>query len=250
MKLPVHCTTCTSGMTDIGEFGKYLSFINVNDTGIYKYECQKGHKNVLVIQQLQYEVLFEIGVQALIDGYYREAIASFSSSLERLYELFVSVAAKVNNVKDTDFVACWKKIAASSERQLGAYVFVYLQLNKTVPSILKEKWRNLRNNVVHKGYIPSYNEALSYGNEVYKAIMSVLIGLKLNNEESLNNVCWNIVSSTINKAMNENAECKIVQADLPFVINWNRLHYRSIAEIPTLEDRMQSRPKCFSVLNG
>jgi hypothetical protein len=34
-------------------------------------------------------VLFDIGANAVVDGYYREAITSFSASLERFYEYFL-----------------------------------------------------------------------------------------------------------------------------------------------------------------
>jgi hypothetical protein len=130
MKLPISCMKCTEGITDPSEFEKFIKFVPVNDSGVYELECPKGHKNALLLQQLQHEILFEIGVQALFDGYYREAIASFSSSLERFYELFIKVTARIYEIEDDIERLSWKLIAAQSERQLGAYIYCYLLLNK------------------------------------------------------------------------------------------------------------------------
>lgn len=63
--------------------------VEVRDENHYALTCPKGHRNVVVLQQQKFEVLFEIGAHAIEDGYYREAVSSFTASLERFYEFFV-----------------------------------------------------------------------------------------------------------------------------------------------------------------
>ncbi len=65
--------------------------INIRDDGIYEATCPEGHKTYTLLQQLLFEVLFDIGAYAITDGYYREAVSSFTASLERFYEFYVKV---------------------------------------------------------------------------------------------------------------------------------------------------------------
>ncbi len=66
-----------------------IAAIEFRDDGRYEVTCPKGHKSVTILQQQKFEVLFDIGAYAIVDGYYREAVSSFTSSLERFYEFFV-----------------------------------------------------------------------------------------------------------------------------------------------------------------
>ncbi len=40
---------------------------------------------------MRFEVLTETAMQAIVDGYYREAVASFAASLERIFQFYVEV---------------------------------------------------------------------------------------------------------------------------------------------------------------
>lgn len=77
---------------------------------------------------------------------------------------------------------------------MGALLFVYLLENKKAlePLILEGKpqfddrsrrdtppWNAFRNNVIHKGYIPSEVEVIEYGNLVYQFICRLIGELKV-----------------------------------------------------------------------
>ena len=250
MKLPIHCGQCTRQITDVVEFERHLDFVNVNNSGIYPFQCRNNHDNILVLQHFDHEVLFEIGIQALVDGYYREAISSFSSSLERFYEFFIIIASKLQEISDELFNKTWKNVSSSSERQLGAYVFSYLLVNRKHPSVLASKYRELRNNVIHKGYIPSHDEALNYGDKVYSEIINVLFELLENSENKIIEYWHFVLNNKINKAQSERKNVFIQQADMPLILNWSRLKCEKNEELISLEKRILARPKCFSVTNA
>lgn len=56
--------------------------------------CSHGHKTTTIVQNPKYEILFDIGANAIVDGYYREAVSSFTSSLERFYEYSIKILCK------------------------------------------------------------------------------------------------------------------------------------------------------------
>lgn len=67
-------------------------------------------------------MLSQIGANAIIDGYYREAVSSFSASLERFYEFSVHVLMRHFGKNSQQFKSAWRPISNQSERQLGAFV--------------------------------------------------------------------------------------------------------------------------------
>jgi len=80
VKLPIICLTCAlQGQSD--PHGKPTEVVEIREDGRYETICPNSHKFIIVLQQLKFEVLFEIGAYAITDGYYREAVSSFTSSL-------------------------------------------------------------------------------------------------------------------------------------------------------------------------
>jgi hypothetical protein len=251
MKLPVHCQKCTEGVTDPIEFQKHIIFLHVTDSTVYKIECSKGHSDLLLLKHFSYEILFEIAVQAIEDGYFREAISSFSSSLERFYEFFIKFSAvQDGELSLLEVDEAWKVISSSSERQLGSYVFCYLMYFGNSPKILKDKWRSLRNKVVHKGYIPTEQEALNFGKEVYQKILEVLLGLYDDHDGEFIKYCNEFQFNVLKNIKLENEGSTISQVDFPFILNWNRLHFEDLNALRTLEERIAKRPNGYSVQNN
>lgn len=64
----------------------------------------------------------------------------------------------------------WKIIDNQSERQYGAFLFLYFSIFKNEPLCMKNKDINLRNKVVHKGYIANKDEAINYADSVAELI--------------------------------------------------------------------------------
>jgi len=145
------------------------------DSNRYETVCALGHRGVVALQQQKFEVLFEIGAYAINDGYYREAVSSFTSSLERFYEFFIRASFRQNGIDAAVFAEAWKNLSNHSERQLGAYVMTYTSALGRSPALLPQKRVEFRNAVVHKGRIPTRAEALDYGGAVLDLLRSAIL---------------------------------------------------------------------------
>jgi hypothetical protein len=157
--------------------------VHVEDTGVYVLRCDQGHETSTCLQEQKFEVLFEIGIHAIVDGYYREAVSSFTAALERFYEFYLSAICAKRSIQEDLFKQTWKTVANQSERQLGAFIFTYLLEEQSAPPLLSEASVSFRNAVIHKGRIPRKNEAISFGEKVLSLIVPVLRVLKARDRE-------------------------------------------------------------------
>jgi hypothetical protein len=168
-------------MECLREFGKpteEFHKVEFRDDGCYEITCTYGHETTTILQQQKFEVLFEIGAHAVLDGYYREAVSSFTSSLERFYEFSLRVFLENASKSDLLFQSCWKKVASQSERQLGAFTFLWASNFGEPPELLSNVQVSFRNEVIHKGKIPSKEEAIQYGNSVLSVIRPKIIAMQ------------------------------------------------------------------------
>jgi hypothetical protein len=180
MLLPLICGECIkegieAGSLDTDEF--MVPVAELRDEPVYDVTCSKGHHTECLVLHEQFELLFDLGFNGLIDGYYREAVSSFSSALERFQEFFTRVVL-AQEVDPQLFDDTWKSVKNQSERQLGAFLFLYLRAIKEPPPLLPQKDIAFRNNVVHKGYVPTREEALAFGETVRSLVNSALKGMK------------------------------------------------------------------------
>jgi hypothetical protein len=169
-----------------------MQTVSVEDEGIYISECKEGHRFAFAHQLLKFYLLFEIGAHAIADGYYREAVVSFCSSLERFYELYFRTVCLKHAIShrplpgETDIEElknAWRQIAQSSERQFGAFVAAYFIENGSAPKPIltsnlpfkvknqngrleTKQFQSFRNDVVHNGYIPNRTQAMQLGHMV------------------------------------------------------------------------------------
>jgi len=155
-----------------------LYVADFQEPGIYLVTCDKGHRVAYCLQQQRFEVLFEAGLVAVADGYYREAVSSFATSLERFWEFFSSVITSDRGISEENWASTWKMIQNQSERQLGAFVMAHLLHLGTVPTGLTEKEVAFRNSVIHKGHIPQRSEAIGFATTVLKLVSPLLDELK------------------------------------------------------------------------
>jgi polyhydroxyalkanoate synthesis regulator phasin len=175
MKLEIQCATCFKEGVGAPSMTESVEF---RDDGRYKLTCPKGHTSVTILQQQRFELLFDIGAYAILDGYYREAVSSFSAALERFCEFFIKVICISKDIDWETVSTAWKHVSSMSERQLGAYIFMYLSEFGSLPPLLPNKMVELRNKVVHKGKIPSREEAIQFGQEVLYVVRPTLAVLK------------------------------------------------------------------------
>jgi hypothetical protein len=150
----------------------------VEDSGLYKLVCPNGHETVSCIQQLKFEILFDLGAYAILDGYYRDAVASFTAAMERFFEFFVEVQCEKQGIDFETFDATWDRVSSRSERELGAFIIMYLLAMKKPPTLLSNNNTKFRNDVIHKGRIPTKEEAIQYGEKVAEVLISLLDELR------------------------------------------------------------------------
>lgn len=149
----------------------------IEDDGVYRAECRHGHKILSVLQNLKYEILFESGATAMLVGFRREAVASFYVALERFLEFGIRVLLRYQSVPDVDVNKAWSGMANQSQRQLGAFLLAYLMVFKE-PFQRIEDLAELRNKIVHQGYIPTRDEAKGFGRRVFDIIESTQLRLQ------------------------------------------------------------------------
>lgn len=191
MKIFFPCSECLGEKPKLKQI--YVS-LEIRDDGYYEFTCPSGHKSLVALQQQKFEILYEVGAHAIIDGYYIEAVTSFTAALERFYAFFIEVACKIKKIKPELFQETWGFVANQSERQLGAFIYLYLIIFETTPEILSDENRSFRNSVLHKGKIPNKEDTIKYGQEVLDLIFPVLKELKKEHRKEL--------SATVEKHLN------------------------------------------------
>lgn len=231
MKLHIPCIQCFKE--------KALSFelcsVDIRDDGVYKLTCSKGHTTFTLLQQLPFEILFDIGAYAITDGYYREAVSSFTASLERFYEFYIKVISLKFGVDMKVFNSSWKQISNYSERQLGAFIYLYTLENKVTPNLLPDRDREFRNNVIHKGKIPTVERVIEYGNSILNLINPTLFALKKQNPEYIQKVLFqhfSIMRKKLPKGVQDCSHCGTT------IISISQTPHKE--EFRTLEEEIES----------
>ena len=125
-----------------------------------------------------FELLFDFGCSALLDGYPREAVTSFASSFERFEEFTCRFLLAWRNVSFERVDAWWKEVASQSERQKGSFVALWIAEFFKEPPTLSRTLIELRNACVHKGRIPPESEAKAYGKAVLRAEVGGIVTLR------------------------------------------------------------------------
>lgn len=209
MKLRINCMQC---FQEQGQPSLEFIPVEMRNDGLYSVTCSNGHTTITAIQQQKFEILFDLGAMALLDGYPREAVMSMATALERFYEFYIKVIALKHQVTDDAYLDT-KKIASLSEREFGAFLYMYLidHKNSCCPTIDDKQpdikgisknntktWKNFRNEIVHNGYIPSTEETLAYGNLIYQYIYSLIADLKENSSEYIQQTIFKHLSRAHN----------------------------------------------------
>lgn len=181
MKVMMICQECENSSNQ-------PTYVEMSDDGIYSFTCDNGHKTVATLQVDKFALLFDSGALSLLDGYTREAVSSFAASLERFHEFCIKTFLTQNEMKKEVVADVWKDVVNQSERQLGAYIFLYLREFGEAPPLkplLRGKFIEFRNNVIHKGYIAKYQETFEYGEAVLNYIYTVVKKLREKHHSSM-----------------------------------------------------------------
>jgi hypothetical protein len=195
MRVSLICPTCAQASGGVGRW-----FVDtIREDGLYTGKCPRGHDLLLATQTLPHEMLFEIAINAIIDGYNREAVSSFAASMERFFEFAIHVIADRHGVSTGAFAEVWKTVSRQSERQLGAYVLLYLIEFNATPHLLGNKMTELRNEVIHKGKLPDRKEAIAFGNAVHAVIQDSVRQLRSTHLDQVNKMLGEHVSRITEK---------------------------------------------------
>jgi hypothetical protein len=180
MHIMTTCMTCAWAEIGTNAEAPQIKFnrLELRDDGLYSFTCEEGHKNLIGLQQQSFEVLPELAVNAILDGYYREAVASFASGMERFFEFYVRIIAHANTIPAEEFDNAWKSAAKYSERQLGAYIVAHLICEHRGPMLLSNAKTEFRNDVIHRGKVPTRDQAIAFGNAVFEVVLPTLAALK------------------------------------------------------------------------
>ena len=183
MKLPLSCHECSkNNMSRRGS----IAWVEFRDDSRYEFTCPQGHETTTILQEQKFEVLFEIGAYAIKDGYYREAVSSFSSSLERFYEFVIRVLLLKQEIDLSKINKSWKLVANQSERQLGAFIYLYLREFGDLPVLLDQNKIAFRNSVIHKGVIPNREQALTFGQAILDVCRPIIVKLTKDYADEVN----------------------------------------------------------------
>lgn len=178
MKIKFKCSEC-----DYDDYVKKNDIMEMElaNENYYEVQCKQGHKSHYLLNQEKYEMLFEVGCLAYLDGYYREAVTSFSAALENFRVFCIEIFTISNGISVTQLNIALNSIKLS-ERQIGAFNILYLNYFKEpIPkeTISKmEKWSKFRNAATHAGMIPKSEKVWEYAEFVHDFIQSIVKKLK------------------------------------------------------------------------
>jgi hypothetical protein len=195
--------------SDYKSNGGSLSTIDNNMTKIFDCHDNTKHSSILFLYNQKFDLLFESGLRAMRDKYYREAISSFATSLERFYEYCIKVL--LFNNQDAEIEKSWKQISQQSERQLGAFIVLFLRNTQKTPVLLSNKMVELRNEITHKGYYPTEDETYAFSNSVLQIIdknFNLIAEKSSSNIENYNSKYFNDLKSFAHKKIKEHSYYK------------------------------------------
>jgi hypothetical protein len=186
-------------LEETSPYVRYSRLCSVRDDGIYEFECPEGHQSITVLRTPKHEVLFAIASHALLDRYLRDAVASFAASLERFYKFVIRVICRSKSISQQDFEKCWKSVSKQSERQLGAFTMLwFVEMGKS-PDLLSHKMVELRNQVIHQGKVPTYQDCTKFGQAVIDVVYPIECEMLNKFPDSHKNECFALVRSVREK---------------------------------------------------
>jgi hypothetical protein len=147
---------------------------NVNSTGIYESKCKQGHDIINVCQNEHYEMLFDMGIDCLLNENYRDSLTNICASVERFYQWCIFTFSLSQQIDYALIESTWKLMSTQSERQLGAFYALYLNFFSEKPRFIDYKYVKLRNDVTHKGYIPTRDQAYEYAQAIFNYIQEIM----------------------------------------------------------------------------
>jgi len=195
MKILVPCMECQK---ELGHPSFEPIIADYYEGAVAYIECSRGHKSAVLLQSQKFEILLESAANALLEGYTIEAASSLSAAYERFFEFSINVFCKKNLITKQALEETFKQVSKQSERQVGGFLFLHL-ITFGSSYALSKKIPELRNKVVHQGYIPTPEEVIAFGELVYQEIYSITQLLKSNMQSEMDQVTMEDLQSKNNR---------------------------------------------------
>ena len=177
MKVIAACPTCILEHSKGGKQPRFNPIAGeLDDNGSIHVTCEHKHYGIVVYNARRYDVLVRSAARAFLDGYTNEVVSVMSSALERVYEFYIRVSCRAKGLSSEQIEEVWKGVAAQSERQFGAFQFLYAHQQ---PFQLPKSVTETRNKVIHRGKIVRENEALEFSECVFTIIHDLDAALQL-----------------------------------------------------------------------
>jgi hypothetical protein len=174
MKLLAQCITCVTQAIGDGEHPpKNTISIEFIQGESLVGTCDQGHRGIVAIQEMDFEVLFDLGGMALLDGYSREAVSSFFVALERAMGFYIAVVLH-DAERDRETIDALRKTIYLSERQLGAFAALYAFVEGEKAPLLPQVETTFRNDCIHNGTIPSTERAQEFAQAAMEVIEKII----------------------------------------------------------------------------
>lgn len=180
--------TCLKCQGELGRPSFEPIFAESFDARIIQFTCSRGHDCHALIQSPKFELLLESGASALSAGFTLEAVGAYAAALERFYEFSTKAINAHLGMTEATFQKMFSQMAVQSERQFGAFMVSYALLTSEAFAI-NSKIPPFRNKVIHRGYIPTREEAFNYCSNVYDEILRVI--------RVLQSICQAAINKTI-----------------------------------------------------
>ena len=179
MKMSTVCFKCDeNNELDLNSRDFHTHF-NYND-GLIKYKCRNGHDNYTYILNNKFELLYDSAIISYYGDNYRECVTNLASCLESFYEYIIRLILYSKNRKSILEIEKFnKKINSRSECREGVFLGmckVYFDKN----FFINDKYKNLRNKVVHNGMFPSKDDAFNFAKYTFDFICNCYKSIREN----------------------------------------------------------------------
>lgn len=184
MKFKIFCTKCRNF-----DFEESIRLETIPQDFIVRHKCRNGHNQIINLTNPLYSLLFDKCIVAYFQKNYRACIFEAASAMERFFEhairILIIPQKDLENVeKVREFKNAWKLIRNMSERQLGAFIMLFQKTTNQPPILLNDSLISIRNNTIHKGYLPTEDEARKFLGSVCDLIQGNRFILRPHNEEA------------------------------------------------------------------
>jgi hypothetical protein len=180
-------TTCMECQIELGHPSFEPIITDYYDDSVAYIECSRSHKSAIMLQSQKFEILLESAANALLEGYTIEAASTLSAAYERFLEYVIKVFCKKSDISKEALDKTFNQVAKQSERQLGAFLFLYLIIFRN-PYKHNQEITTFRNRIIHQGYIPTPEEVIKFGELIYQEIRSIIKILKADLSDEMNQV--------------------------------------------------------------